>query len=173
MKIAYKDLSRIRKENLTKRIVFCDGTFDLLHLAHIEHLQTISSYGEILVVGVMSDDWVKTKKGDDRPILSQEERFEMLDAIKYVDYTFILYDDARHQRIKTSEALRALRPDIFITTDSIWYERTKEFQKEKIEIRIVPPTPSATLMSTSKIIEKILSSLEKRGIHKSSNGACV
>lgn len=158
MKITYKDLQNVRTESSGRKMVFCDGTFDLLHLAHIEHLKSIRALGDVLVVGVMSDEWVKMKKGNSRPVLSQEERCEMLDAIKYVDYSFVLYEEEFGQRVRTSTALEVLRPTIFVTTDSCWKEKTEALNELNIEVRIVPPTPSATLMSTSKIIEKILKS---------------
>lgn len=157
MRISYKDLARIRKENDGKKMVFCDGTFDLLHSAHIEHLQTTRLFGDVVVVGVMSDEWVRMRKGDKRPILSQEERVLMIDAIKYVDYSFVLYDEEMRERVRTSEALQLLRPDIFVTTDPVWQERAKEFMAQGIELRLVSPTPSSSYMSTSKIIQKILS----------------
>lgn len=157
MRISYKDLMQIRKKNADKKIVFCDGVFDLLHLAHIEHLQNIRVYGDILVVGVMSDEWVKAHKGNNRPVLSQEERSQMIDAVKYVDYSFILHNENTLERVRTSEALQSLRPDIFITTDTAWQERGKEFADQGIQIRVLPPTPSASYMSTSKIIQKIQS----------------
>jgi D-beta-D-heptose 7-phosphate kinase/D-beta-D-heptose 1-phosphate adenosyltransferase len=94
MIIDHTDLTKLRKDNANKKIVFCDGTFDLLHPAHAEHLKSLRAYGDVLVVGVMSDVWVKMRKGEGRPIMDQTERLALVDAIRYVDYTVLLYDAA-------------------------------------------------------------------------------
>ena len=70
--INYDQLSRVRKENLDKKIVFCSGTFDLTYIGHIIFLEECKKYGDILVVGVGSDRVIKKYKGNKRTILSEE-----------------------------------------------------------------------------------------------------
>ncbi len=77
-------LKNLRKKG--KRIVFTNGCFDLIHAGHIHLLQTASSKGDILVVGINSDFSIRKLKGEGKPIFPLKERIEILAAIKYVDY---------------------------------------------------------------------------------------
>lgn len=156
MKVSCAELPAIRQKHAQEKIVFCDGTFDLLHPAHIEHLKTIRQFGDLLVVGVMTDEWVKMRKGNTRPVLSQSDRLEMVDAIRYVDYSFLLYDETTKSRVRTSEALRCLRPNLFITTDPGWNKHHDELTPLGVEIKVVPPTPASINISTTTLIQRIL-----------------
>src|SRR5258708_3069780 len=89
MIIKSSDLANLRSAHASKKIVFADGTFDLFHLGYVESFKNLRSFGDIVVVSVMSDEWVKSKKGSNRPILSEEERLELVDSIRYVDYALL------------------------------------------------------------------------------------
>ena len=84
------DLSSLRELYSTKKIVFTNGCFDLLHIGHIHCLLSASNYGDILVVGINSDSSIKRIKGEERPVIPQNERVEILSALECVDYV-ILY----------------------------------------------------------------------------------
>ena len=71
------------------RIVFTNGTFDILHLGHIRYLQKAKAQGDILVIGVNSDASVRSYKGPNRPINKQNERMEVLAALECVDYVVL------------------------------------------------------------------------------------
>lgn len=73
-----------------KRVVFTHGVYDLLHIGHLETLEKSKSFGDILVVGVDADNFVKKRKGDSRPIISASGRLRMISALKCVDYAFII-----------------------------------------------------------------------------------
>ena len=73
--------------------VFVNGTFDILHVGHIELLRYAKSLGDRLVVGIDSDDRVKALKGQDRPINREYERYTMLSALKPVDSVIIFDTD--------------------------------------------------------------------------------
>ncbi len=81
---------KLRKQG--KIIVTTNGSFDLLHAGHIRNLQESKSQGDVLIVGLNSDKSIKSYKGKDRPIISEEYRVEMLDAIRFVDY-IVLFDE--------------------------------------------------------------------------------
>ena len=72
-----------------KRVVFTNGTFDLLHVGHVRSLADARAQGDLLVVGVNSDASVKSYKGPHLPIQPAEERAEVLAALRYVDYVTI------------------------------------------------------------------------------------
>lgn len=91
-----------------KVIVFTNGCFDILHAGHVRYLTTAKSYGDVLIVGLNSDSSVKLLKGKDRPINSQDDRAEVLAALRAVDDVVIFND-------RTAESLIAqVRPDIYV-----------------------------------------------------------
>src|SRR3990167_6208781 len=68
-----------------KKIVFTNGTFDLLHLGHVSYLQKAKSLGDVLVVGINSDASVKSYKGPGRPLVPEQDRMKVLAALECVD----------------------------------------------------------------------------------------
>lgn len=100
-----KELNKIRGK---KKIVFTNGCFDLLHVGHIRYLKEASQLGEFLVVGINSDDSVKTLKGPTRPIQSETDRAEILAALAAVSATVIFNESTPELLIK------AVKPDILV-----------------------------------------------------------
>jgi rfaE bifunctional protein nucleotidyltransferase chain/domain len=84
----HEDLARLvraRQEN-RERVVFTNGVFDILHVGHLRYLTEARALGEALLVAVNADSSVRQFKGDLRPIVSEDERMELLDALRIVDY---------------------------------------------------------------------------------------
>jgi len=73
------------------KIVVCSGGFDPIHSGHISYLRAAKRLGDKLVVGVNSDNWLIRKKG--KPFMSLNERLQIIQSIKYVDYTMKFMDD--------------------------------------------------------------------------------
>ncbi len=69
-----------------KKVVFTNGCFDILHVGHVRYLKKAKSHGDILIIGVNTDRSVKMIKGENRPIVSEKERAEVLSALEFVDY---------------------------------------------------------------------------------------
>lgn len=86
-----KEMERLRKEG--KRIVFTNGCFDLLHIGHVRYLNEAKRLGDVLVVGLNSDRSVRSIKGPKRPIVGEDDRAEILAALKCVDYVTIFDED--------------------------------------------------------------------------------
>lgn len=74
-------------------IVFTNGCFDILHVGHVAYLQEAKSKGDILVVGINSDDSVKRLKGSDRPIQKCEDRMGVIAGLSSVDYVTSFGED--------------------------------------------------------------------------------
>jgi len=91
-----------------KKIVFTNGCFDWLHVGHVRYLQEAKSLGDILVIGVNSDDSVRRLKGPSRPVQEESDRAEILAALDAVDYTTIFSEDTPLQLIKK------VRPDVLV-----------------------------------------------------------
>ncbi|MEE2838948.1 MAG: D-glycero-beta-D-manno-heptose 1-phosphate adenylyltransferase [Acidobacteriota bacterium] len=77
-------VARLRAEG--KTVVFTNGCFDLLHPGHVRYLEKARAEGDVLVVALNSDDSVRKIKGEDRPVLSEEERSEIMGALGCVDF---------------------------------------------------------------------------------------
>ena len=83
--------NKLRGEN--KLIVTTNGSFDILHLAHVNLIEKAKKEGDILIVLVNSDNSIRKLKGEGRPIVSENERAEMLTALECVDYVVIFDED--------------------------------------------------------------------------------
>jgi len=89
-----------------RSVVLANGCFDLLHAGHVRYLQGARSLGDLLVVGINSDDQVARLKGQGRPILPERDRAEIVASIEVVDLVTI-FDEPT-----VTELLLAIRPDI-------------------------------------------------------------
>ncbi|HHT9132117.1 MAG TPA: adenylyltransferase/cytidyltransferase family protein [Candidatus Tripitaka californicus] len=69
-----------------KRIVFCNGCFDVLHVGHIRYLSGAKALGDVVVVAINSDDSVRKIKGPPHPVMPEAERMEIVAALRDVDY---------------------------------------------------------------------------------------
>ena len=72
-----------------KRIVLAGGVFDIIHKGHLAFLQKAKTYGDVLFILIESDEAVKKKKGEMRPINPPQKRATILEAVKEVDYNFL------------------------------------------------------------------------------------
>jgi rfaE bifunctional protein nucleotidyltransferase chain/domain len=89
-------------------VVFTNGCFDILHAGHVRYLAAARQLGDRLIVGLNSDRSVKSFKGADRPINSQDDRAEVLAALAAVDHV-VIFDD------RTAEGLvTEIKPDIYV-----------------------------------------------------------
>jgi len=89
--------------------VFVNGTFDLLHLGHLQLLNFAKSHGDYLIVGIDTDDRVKEKKGPSRPVYNQEERAFFLRMLKPVDQVEMFSSDEELEAL-----IKGFQPDIMI-----------------------------------------------------------
>lgn len=89
------DISSLVEElkNKNKKIVFTNGCFDILHIGHIKYLEEAKSFGDVLIIGLNSDDSVKRLKGNNRPINTQNDRAYILASLEAVDYVVIFEND--------------------------------------------------------------------------------
>ena len=87
------DLKALLESKKESRVVFANGCFDVLHVGHIRYLQEARVLGDLLIVGLNSDESVRRLKGQGRPVLNQDARATLLDALECVDYIVIFSDD--------------------------------------------------------------------------------
>lgn len=159
MIIQYKDLQDIRNRFEKKKIVFCSGSFDLLHAGHVLFFEDCKKFGDIVIVAV-GDDRILSIKGPDRPILNESIRIKMVDSIKAVDYCFI-HKNTQGLFLNSfmEEILTLLHPDIWVVNkDATEIPFRRDLAKEHGVIfhvleRECPP--EFENISTSNIIKKI------------------
>jgi rfaE bifunctional protein nucleotidyltransferase chain/domain len=132
-----------------KKIVFTNGCFDILHLGHVRYLSVARSNGDILVVGLNSDKSVKLIKGDNRPIVEQSQRAEVIAGLWCVDYVTI-FDEADPLAL-----IELLKPDVLVKGED-WPEQeiigadvVRKHGGKIVRAQSVPD------ISTSIIIERI------------------
>lgn len=97
---------RSRFSRSKKKIVFTNGTFDILHRGHVSYLEKAKKFGDILVVGVNSDASVRSYKGPGRPVNPESDRLFVLAALQSVDYV-VLFSDPTPLKL-----ILKLRPDV-------------------------------------------------------------
>ena len=90
------------------KIVFTNGCFDVLHFGHVHYLLQAKALGDILVVGLNSDNSVRRLKGSSRPINGEQERAYVLAALACVDYVVVFGEDTPKELIET------VRPDVLV-----------------------------------------------------------
>ncbi len=132
------------------KVVFTNGCFDILHRGHVEYLAKAANLGDVLVVGLNSDDSVSRLKGAGRPVLDEESRAMALAAMGFVDLVVIFEEDTPYELIKK------VQPDVLVKgadykeEDIVGYDIVKAKGGEIVTIDFVQG------YSTSSIINKVL-----------------
>ena len=94
-----KELNKELKKKLNKKIVFTNGVFDIIHPGHIELFEFAKQSGDIVIVGINTDDSIKRLKGNTRPVFPLSERMEILAEIQYIDYIIPFSEDTPFELI--------------------------------------------------------------------------
>jgi len=98
--------SALKTDN--KKVVFTNGCFDIIHAGHIDYLNKAKQLGDVLIVGLNTDDSLQRIKGDKRPIINQDERAKIISSLKPVDYVVFFNEDT------PAKLIDELVPDILI-----------------------------------------------------------
>ncbi len=96
-------IRKIKKRG--KKVVFANGCFDILHVGHIRFLKGARAKGDVLIVGLNSDNSVRKLKGKGRPLVGAKERAEILSEFEFVDYITVFNE------LTVDRTLEVLRPD--------------------------------------------------------------
>jgi len=127
------------------RIVWCNGTFDILHPGHIELFKVGKSLGDKLIVATDTDEKIRQDKGASKPINNLCDRISMLQAIKYIDEVFYFND-----RKELEGLIELYSPDILLLGDD-WKGGDVVGKEYAREVRFLPRLN----YSTTDIIKKI------------------
>jgi len=101
-----KTVQRLKQKG--SKIIFTNGCFDILHKGHVSYLDVAKSFGDVLILGLNSDESVKRLKGESRPINNQDDRGYILAALESVDYVVNFSEDTPYELIKL------IQPDILV-----------------------------------------------------------
>ena len=100
MEVLSEITKKFLESNQGKKIVFTNGCFDILHLGHVEYLNEAKAQGDLLIIGLNSDESVRRLKGPNRPINNENDRAKMLLNLKAVDCVQVFENDTPLEIIK-------------------------------------------------------------------------
>ena len=140
-------IRKIRDQGLS--IVFTNGCFDIIHQGHIRYLSEASDMGDILIVGLNTDDSVRRLKGKNRPLQDQGSRAITLAAISFIDY-IVLFDEDTPLRI-----IETIMPDILVKGGDYTPEKIVGYDVVQAGGGKVVTIPLEKGYSTSIIINKL------------------
>lgn len=137
-----------------KKVVFTAGSWDLIHVGQCRYLEEAKAYGDILVVGVSSNEAIRKVKGPNKPILDERIRAEVLTYLRSVDFVTILPEPS------CQPSLGLLKPDVYITVKEDWtdnYKQSKEYKTvTKYGGEVIVVDRQSTTISTTKIIQRAI-----------------
>ena len=136
-----------KEEN--KKIVFTNGCFDLIHLGHIEVIARSADLGDILIIGVNTDNSIKRLKGKNRPIVEEISRAKQIAALEFVDAVVLFDQDTPIDLIKVIKPNRITKGGDYNTDQVIGNDIVTQNDGEVV---IIPLTQG---YSTTSILEKI------------------
>jgi D-glycero-beta-D-manno-heptose 1-phosphate adenylyltransferase len=137
-----------------KKIVFTAGSWDLIHAGQCRYLEKAREHGDILVVGVSSNNAIKQVKGPNKPILDEKIRAEMLTFLKSVDFVTILPEPS------CQPSLGLLKPDVYITVKEDWTDEYKKSVEYKTVVKyggeVIVVDRQSTAISTTQILQRAI-----------------
>jgi rfaE bifunctional protein nucleotidyltransferase chain/domain len=141
-------LERLKRPR-ARTVVFTNGCFDVLHRGHVEYLAMARALGDVLVVGLNSDDSVRRLKGPGRPVNGEDDRAYVLAGLSSVDYVTVFGEDTPR------ELVAALLPDVLVKGGD--YRREDIVGGDEVEaaggrVVVAPLVPGR---STTSILERV------------------
>jgi len=132
-----------------EKTVFTNGCYDLIHRGHVKLLNLARSFGDLLIVGINSDESVRRLKGAGRPLCAAQDRAFVLLNLMAVDYVTVFEEDTPEKLIKK------LRPDVLVKGDEYPLDEIVGADFQLSRGAAVERVPMVEGYSTSSIIEKI------------------
>ncbi len=132
-----------------KKIVLTNGCFDLIHVGHLRTFYEAKKLGDLLIVGINSDQSVRSLKGETRPIISEQDRAELVSALKPVDYVIIFNEK------NVSRLLKLVKPDVYVKGGDYTLESLPEKEtiaRFGIKVEFIPLVVG---ISTTELIKRI------------------
>ncbi len=132
-----------------KTVVFTNGCFDILHLGHIDYLSKAAALGDILIIGLNSDDSVRRIKGPLRPLQDETSRAMILASLQFVDVVVLFNEDTPYQLIAEIVPDFLVKGSDYKAEDIVGYDIVSGSGGKVITIDFLPG------YSTSAIVQKL------------------
>lgn len=143
-------ISQLSQITHDKKIVIVGGCFDILHIGHISFLTKAKEQGEILIVLLESDESIRKRKGENRPIHIQKERAAVLTALRMVDQVILLPEMS--QNSDYDELIKTIHPSVIVTTEGDNGLVHKKRQSKLVQAQLLE-VPFLKRKSTTQILE--------------------
>jgi len=137
------------------RIVLGHGSFDVLHVGHVDYLRQCSAAGDTVVIALTGDEAIRFRKGEDRPIIPFSQRKTILESIRFVDRVVQTPYISHDQVANLLELVKAMKPDVFATIYDEFTAFTELFDRQQTELAIM--LHRHLPISTTRIIDHIRS----------------
>ena len=135
--------------NAGRKIVFTNGCFDILHAGHVSYLNRAKAFGDVLIIGVNSDDSIRRLKGATRPINPLSDRIQVLSGLGCVDHLIAFEEDT------PSNLIRLICPDVYVKGGDYTKQTLPEAPLVEQLGGVVELLPFVKNRSTTRIIERI------------------
>ena len=135
---------------LNQKIVLTMGTFDILHIGHIEFLEKAKKQGHYLFILLESDESIRKLKGKNRPFNSYEDRAKLLAGLETVNYIILLPEFKNEQYDKL---IKSLKPDTIATTKGDPARHHKERQAKMVNAKLIDVIGKISNQSTSRLVK--------------------
>lgn len=132
-----------------RKIVFTNGCFDLLHKGHIDYLSKARDLGDVLIIGLNTDDSVRRLKGDGRPLQNETTRAMILGSLRFVEAVCLFDEDTPHDLID------AIKPDVLVKGGDYTEDTIVGADIVKASGGVVVTIPLTPGHSTSGLIERL------------------
>lgn len=140
------------------RIVLTSGSFDLIHLGHVKYLARAKELGGILVVGVDSDAKIRRRKGEDRPMVPESERLELLAHQRPVDLIYLKQDEDPQWGL-----IKAVEPDVLVLTADHSYTPEQLSALEEVVGEVVVLERQSSVTTSERIRQMYMNLGDKLG----------
>lgn len=128
------------------RIVLTSGTFDLFHIGHAEYLERAKALGDLLIVGVDSDEKVRARKGPHRPVVPESERVLILAHLRHVDVIVL-----KPHKEKPNALIKLIRPDVLVLSKTTKHMKKEVEDKKPYCGKVVLLEPQAETSTSAKV----------------------
>lgn len=151
-----KDLSSVveQQKKLNKKIVLAGGCFDILHSGHVAFLEAAKKEGNVLILLLESDENIKKRKGEGRPLNSMRKRLAMLSSLQTVDFIIPLTGVTKSEEY--DRIMIQIKPDIVAMTngDPSVAQRTRQCEKIGAKLKLVIEKIDG--ISTTALVSKFI-----------------
>ena len=160
--IDYDDLKKVVEgyQAQGKKVVLTQGVFDMYHIGHLLYLEKARMAGDILIVGIDSDELTRERKGKDRPIAPEKERIRIIRSQRFVDVVTI-----RNAGDENGRLTETIKPNVLVVSESTKSDEdfTKRMKKryEKCCDEVLILKPQATTSTTARIRRYVIEGIDK------------